>query len=97
MRIQFMRAVGAVAAAGALVAFGLAGASTAGAAATSGSPAVGQAAKAPAGFQPAPASFRSAASGVVLGGVGCTPSHVCPALLAATADGGAHWPLGGGT
>ena len=29
----------------------------------------------------------------MLGGVGCTPSHVCPALLAATADGGAHWHL----
>jgi hypothetical protein len=31
----------------------------------------GQAAKVPAGFQPAAASFYSPASGVVLGGVGC--------------------------
>jgi len=85
--------VGAVVAAAALAAFGLADASGAGAAAAAGSPTAGQAAKVPAGFQPASASFRSAASGAVLGGVGCTPSRVCPALLAATVDGGAHWHL----
>ena len=93
MRTHVMRAVGAVVAAVALAAFGLADVSGAGAAAATGSPTAGQAAKVPAGFQPASASFRSAASGAVLGGVGCTPSHVCPALLAATADGGAHWHL----
>jgi len=93
MRTYFMRAVGAVVAVAALAAFGLAHGGGAGAAAATGSPTAGQAAKVPAGFQLASASFRSAASGVVLGGVGCTPSHVCPALLAATADGGAHWHL----
>ena len=45
------------------------------------------------GFKPAAASFVSAAWGVVLGGVGCSPAHGCPARLAVTADGGAHWLL----
>ncbi len=44
----------------------------------------------PGDFQPAAASFRSPASGVVLGGVSCTLGHANRALLAATADGGAH-------
>jgi hypothetical protein len=47
----------------------------------------------PAGFEPASASFVSPAWGVVLGGVGCSPSRVCLARLAATADGGTRWHL----
>jgi photosystem II stability/assembly factor-like uncharacterized protein len=51
----------------------------------------------PTGFQPAAASFVSARSGYVLGGVGCTPEpdHPCLARLAATTDGGRHWYLTG--
>lgn len=49
------------------------------------------AAKVPAGFQPAAASFQSPTSGVVLGGVGCTVQGTCQARLAATTDAGAHW------
>ena len=45
----------------------------------------------PGDFQPAAATFRSAASGVVLEGVSCTLGHASRALLAAMADGGAHW------
>ena len=44
-----------------------------------------------ASFEPAAASFRSPAKGVVLGGAGCTDGHACRARLAATADGGSHW------
>jgi photosystem II stability/assembly factor-like uncharacterized protein len=51
----------------------------------------GQAAKMPAGFQPASASFYSPATGVVLGAVGCRPQQACQARLAATTDGGARW------
>ncbi len=51
----------------------------------------GPAVAVPAGFRPASASFVSAASGFVLGGVGCTPGKACTARLVATADGGARW------
>jgi photosystem II stability/assembly factor-like uncharacterized protein len=47
--------------------------------------------KVPAGFQPVSASFYSAASGVVLGGVGCRPGQPCRARLVATTDRGARW------
>lgn len=53
----------------------------------------GQPATVPAGFRPAWPSFYSPASGVVLGGVGCTGGPACRARLAATADGGARWRL----
>jgi photosystem II stability/assembly factor-like uncharacterized protein len=45
----------------------------------------------PASFEPASASFRSAASGVVLGAVRCRLGRACAARLVATTDGGAHW------
>jgi photosystem II stability/assembly factor-like uncharacterized protein len=45
----------------------------------------------PASFRPAAASFRSPASGVVLGAVGCRAGRACTARLAATTDAGAHW------
>jgi photosystem II stability/assembly factor-like uncharacterized protein len=48
----------------------------------------------PAGFEPASASFPSAASGFVLGAVGCQPQQEeCTAQLVATTDGGARWGL----
>jgi hypothetical protein len=50
----------------------------------------------PAGFQPMSASFLSASSGFVLGGVGCKYGNpVCRARLVATTDGGAHWHVVG--
>jgi YVTN family beta-propeller protein len=49
------------------------------------------AATVPAGFLPAWSSFYSPASGVVLGGVGCTGGPACQARLAATTDAGARW------
>ncbi len=51
----------------------------------------GRALAVPARFRPASASFVSAASGFVLGGVGCAPGKACTARLVATADGGARW------
>jgi photosystem II stability/assembly factor-like uncharacterized protein len=51
----------------------------------------GTAAEVPASFQPAAASFLSAAAGFVLGGVGCRMQRACAARLVATADGGARW------
>jgi hypothetical protein len=45
----------------------------------------------PADFGPASASFLSAATGYVLGGLGCRIQRACTARLVATADGGAHW------
>jgi photosystem II stability/assembly factor-like uncharacterized protein len=48
-------------------------------------------AEVPAGFQPAAASFLSARTGFVLGGVGCRTQRACTARLVATADGGARW------
>jgi photosystem II stability/assembly factor-like uncharacterized protein len=56
----------------------------------------GRGAAVPAGFQPAAASFRSPASGVVLGGVACKGLvrgvwSRCAARLVATADGGVRW------
>ena len=48
-------------------------------------------AEVPAGFQPAAASFLSARTGFVLGGVGCRIQRACTARLVATADGGARW------
>ncbi len=51
------------------------------------------AATVPAGFRPAWSGFYSPASGVVLGGVGCTGGPACRARLAATTDGGARWQL----
>jgi photosystem II stability/assembly factor-like uncharacterized protein len=45
----------------------------------------------PAGFQPAAASFWSAARGVVLGGVRCKEGEPCLARLATTGDSGLHW------
>jgi hypothetical protein len=50
----------------------------------------GPVARVPSDFQPASASFLSISWGVVLGSVGCTKTP-CRALLAGTADGGAHW------
>jgi len=51
-----------------------------------------QAAGVPAGFQPVSASFLSASSGFVLGGVGCAYGHpACQARLTATTNGGAQW------
>ena len=89
MRTHLIRAAGAVAAA-ALAAFGLAGAGAAATAAAPGSAAAGV----PAGFEPVSASFRSPASGVVLGAApGCEAGHACRALLAATSDGGTRWHL----
>ena len=89
MRTPLIRAAGAVAAA-ALAAFGLAGAGAAATAAAPGSAAAGV----PAGFEPVSASFRSPASGVVLGAApGCEAGHACRALLAATSDGGTRWHL----
>lgn len=49
------------------------------------------AARVPASFQPAAASFVTPSWGVVLGGVACPPKRPCRARLAATADSGAHW------
>jgi hypothetical protein len=49
------------------------------------------AATVPASFQPAAESFITPSWGVVLGGAGCQPGHVCRARLVVTADGGAHW------
>jgi hypothetical protein len=51
----------------------------------------GVAARVPASFTPAAASFRSPGRGVVLGGVGCQRGEPCRARLVATTDGGAHW------
>jgi hypothetical protein len=54
------------------------------------------AAAVPVGFQPAAASSRSPASGIVLGRVACKElvngvGSPCAARLVATTDGGAHW------
>lgn len=95
MKTRIMRALGAAGLAGAVTLLGLAGASCAASAAPA------QAAytapvgslKVPGNFQPGAASFVSPAWGVVLGGSGCTISRPCPAQLAVTADGGAHWYL----
>ncbi len=86
-----LRHVLAVASA-ALAMCGLAGAMTAAGSASAATAWPGQsAAKVPAGFQPAAASFQSPASGVVLGGVSCRGQGSCRARLAATTDAGAHW------
>jgi hypothetical protein len=45
----------------------------------------------PAGFHPSTASFSSASSGVVLGGVNCTITGPCRAVLAGTSNGGRTW------
>jgi len=61
----------------------------------------GQAAAVPASFQPASASFFSARSGYVLGGMGCRPGRAgrpgrgCRAWLAVTIDGGRRWHFAG--
>lgn len=95
MKTRIMRALGAAGLAAAVTLLGLAGAGGAASAAPA------QAAytapvgslKVPGNFQPGAASFVSPAWGVVLGGSGCTISRPCPAQLAVTADGGAHWYL----
>ncbi len=45
------------------------------------------------GFRANSASFLSASTGYVLGGVNCKPGLSCPAKLASTTDGGVHWRL----
>ncbi len=45
------------------------------------------------GFQPTSASFLSASTGRVLGGVNCLLTKPCAATLASTTDGGAHWQV----
>ncbi len=44
-------------------------------------------------FQANSASFLSASTGFVLGGVHCKPGHSCAAILASTTDGGTRWRL----
>jgi len=94
MHARVMRAIRVAAAAGALAVAGLAGSGGAGAAFAGGHAAVragGPAANASAGFAVASVSFWSPASGVALGGVGCSYGTPCAARLMATADSGARW------
>ena len=105
MHAHLTCAVRAVAAAGALISLGLTSGAASAASTASALPAeaAGQVVPhssapdrpgrgaVPASFRPAAASFRSAASGVVLGAVGCAIGRACMARLAATTDAGAHW------
>ncbi len=99
MKKHIMKALGAAGSAGALTLLCLAGVGAGGAAAAAPAPAqAGHAVSAasltvPASFQPAAASFTSAAKGVVLGGSGCAVNRPCRAQLAVTADSGARWSL----
>ena len=96
MKTHIIRAFGVAGLAGALSLLCLTGAGGAAAASppaqAAHAAAVGSV-KVPGDFQPGAASFVSRFRGVVLGGSGCTTSRPCPAQLAVTADGGAHWSL----
>lgn len=95
MKTRVMKMLGAAGAMGALTLLGLAGGGTAAAASAPAQPAhpVSVASPRLPGFQPAAASFTSAAWGVVLGGSGHAAGHAVRAQLAVTADSGAHWSL----